>query len=288
MEEAARRVSRLGLRGRGVAGPSPWERRVRPSAGAALLAGILCLAWSNDGLSPGRFDHGLFDGLLRSHVAKELVDYEAFARAPAMPEYLAKLEQARPETLSEPERLAFWINVYNAYTIQVINAFGHGKSIRDIAILGRDGKPVSAWKAPVVRVGGHTYTLDEVEHDLIRARFREPRAHFALVCAAIGCPPLRSEAYVGDRLESELDDQARSFLYGRSKGCRVDAANGIVYLSQIFVWYRDDFGANDAAVGRFIARYLPETPERRVLMSGRFRLVPIPFDWGLNDLRQAH
>jgi Protein of unknown function, DUF547 len=257
-------------------------------ATAAGLIGVIVSLLGGGGPAASRFDHSLFDQLLRSHVASDLVDYAAFARAPELAQYLARLEEARPQTLSEPESLAFWINVYNAYTIQIVNAYGPVRSIRDVVAPGRDGKPGSAWQAPVVRVDGRTYTLDQVEHDLIRGHFREPRAHFALVCAAIGCPPLRNEAYVGDRLEVQLDDQARSFLYGRAKGCRVDAANGIVYLSEIFAWYKQDFGADDAAVGRYVARYLPETPERRVLLSGRFRLVPLPFDWSLNDSRQAH
>jgi hypothetical protein len=230
----------------------------------------------------GPFDHGLFDRLLRSHVTKDGVDYAAFSRGADLGRYLEQLERAQPSSWPEAERLAFWINVYNAHTVHAVAVHRPSKSIRDLVLPGRDGQPGTVWKAPLVRVGGRSFTLDEVEHDLIRKTFRDPRVHFALVCAAYSCPPLRAEAYSGAQLDRQLDDQAHRFLHGQAKGCRVDAANGVVYVSEIFAWYKEDFG-DDAAVGRYIARYLPETLERRVLESGRFRLVGIPFDWSLND-----
>ncbi len=235
---------------------------------------------------PGRFDHGAFDRLMRRHVTTDGVDYEAFAHAPELASYLKQLEGAQPSALSELERLAFWINAYNAHTIHAVVIHRPKQSIRDIVLPGRDGQPGSVWKAPIVRAGGRVHTLDEIEREVIPKGFREPRIHFALVCAGASCPPLREEAYTGERLSAQLEDQAQRFLHGRAKGCRVDAKNGIVHVSEIFFWYKEDFG-DDVAVGRYIARYLPDSLERRVLESGRFRLVAIPFDWSLNRARPS-
>ena len=109
----------------------------------------------------------------------------------------------------------------------------------------------------MVRAAGRELTLDEVEHEIVRKEFQEPRIHFALVCAAVSRPPLRREAYTGDRLDAQLEEQARRFLGDRGKN-RVDAVSGTVFVSPIFVWYRDDFGGSNEALGR----YLP-APGRR-------------------------
>jgi hypothetical protein len=136
------------------------------------------------------------------------------------------------------------------------------------------------------RRGRPRYGLDEIEQDIIRKRFQEPRIHFALVCAAMGCPPLRSEAFVGGRLEAQLDDQARGFLLRSPTKNRVDVATRTVHLSPILVEFRDyiqDFGGSEAAVGRYVARYFPAGPERELLMSGSFKVVPTHYDWTLNS-----
>jgi hypothetical protein len=185
--------------------------------------------------------------------------------------------------LGSSERLAFWINVYNAYTIQLINSRGERGSIRNInKVLGIPTK--SPWAEPIVRVNGRTLTLDDVEHEIIRKEFREPRIHVALVCAAVGCPPLRSEAFTAAQLDAQLDDQARRFLGTRSKN-RVDLASRTVYGSPIFTWYREDFGGTLAGVGAFWAKYSANAEEQRLLRSGEFRWVDTEYDWSLNIRR---
>jgi hypothetical protein len=126
-------------------------------------------------------------------------------------------------------------------------------------------------------------TLDEVEHEIVRKQFQEPRIHFALVCAAVSCPPLRREAYAGDRLDAQLEEQARRFLGDREKN-RVDTVSGTVFVSPIFVWYRDDFGGSDEALARYLARFWPQGPERDLLQSSRFRLRETDYDWRLNGV----
>ena len=170
------------------------------AATAALAAG------------PAVFDHSSFDRLLKAHVADGRVDYDAFAPSPEFPRYLEALSRARPEALDKKERLAFWINAYNAYTIQLVNAHGEHASIRNIDKTLGVVKAMGPWKEEMVKAGGLTTSLDFVENGIIRKQFKEPRIHFALVCAARSCPPLRSEAYTGARVDAQLDDQARLFI----------------------------------------------------------------------------
>jgi len=167
-----------------------------------------------------------------------LVDYDAFSESAEFQTYLKLLAEARLESLNEAERLALWINAYNAYTIQLINNHGERESIRNInktlGLFGGNGP----WKERFGEVGGKIWTLDEIEHEIIRERFSEPRVHFALVCAALGCPPLRNEAYVGEELEGQLGDQASAFLVESPLKNRVETENGVVHLSRVFDWYR--------------------------------------------------
>lgn len=233
------------------------------------------------------FDHAGWDGLLRRHVVGGMVDYDAFVAAPEFPKYLDDLARADLARLDDRERLAFWINVYNAYTIELINRHAERESIRNInRSLGLALK--GPWREKLVRAGGQVLHLDHVEHEIVRKQWREPRIHFALVCAAMSCPPLRAEAYTGARLDQQLDDQARRFLLQTPQANRVDVEAATVHGSPIYTsWYRDDFGATDAAIGRFLAGFRPEGPERQLLLSGRFRLVETPYDWTLNSQEQA-
>ena len=147
-------------------------------------------------------------------------------------------------------------------------------------------KAYGPWREAMATVGGTRYTLDAIEQDILRRRFREPRIHFALVCAAMGCPPLRAEAYVAARLEAQLDDQARRFLVQSPAKNRVDVAANTAYLSPILVEFRDyiaDFGGTRDAVGRYVARWHPPGPERALLERGGVRVVVTAYDWTLNS-----
>lgn len=234
---------------------------------------------------PAAFDHSDFDGLLRRHVVRGDVDYDAFAAAPGFRRYLDALAGAELGGLGREEQLALWINAYNAYTIRLINVKGERESIRNInktlGLLTLKGP----WQEPLARVAGTPWTLDQIEHEIVRPRFREPRIHFALVCAARSCPWLRSEAYVGARLEAQLEEETRRFLTERPEANRVDLATRTLHLSPIFVWFKEDFGDSDAAVGRFVARYLPPGPARELARGGALRLVTTPYDWSLNAQR---
>lgn len=231
------------------------------------------------------FDHGDFDALLRQHVVRGLVDYDAFAESPAFARYLARLAAFDPSSLDAREQLAFWIDAYNAYTIRLINEHHERTSIRNVNRTFGFVKGYGPWREKLARVGGHAYGLDEIEQGIIRKRFGEPRIHFALVCAALGCPPLRSEAYTGARLDAQLDDQARAFILQSPAKNRVDVPHRTVYLSPIFIDFRDyvkDFGGTAKAAARYTARYHPPGPERALLESGDFEVKSTEYDWRLN------
>ena len=231
--------------------------------------------------------HATWDRLLRANVRGGLVDYDAFARSPDFQEYLRTLAATSPAGMPRSDQLAYWINAYNAYTIQLVNKHGERESIRNINKTLGVIRAYGPWNEPIVRAGGRTYTLDHVEQNILRKELRDPRIHFALVCAAMGCPPLRSEAYVGARLEAQLDDQARDFLARTPSKNRVDVASRTLFASQIFQFrdYEKDFGGTPRAIGRYIARYLPDGPEKRLLLGGDFRIRYTEYDWSLNKQR---
>ena len=228
-------------------------------------------------------DHAAWNAMLGAYVTDGMVDYDAFQRDPRFATYLARLGRVQAATLPRNEQLAYWINVYNAYTIQLLNSRKERRSIRNInKVLGVTLK--SPWAEPIVQADRRTLTLDDVEHEIIRKQFKDPRIHVALVCAAMGCPPLRSEAFTAERVDAQLDDQARRFLAQRAKN-RVDVPQGTVYGSPIFTWYRDDFGGTLAGVGAFWVKYLPPGPEQALLRSGTFRWVDTEYDWRINVRR---
>lgn len=232
------------------------------------------------------FDHHGFDVLLHEHVVRGMVDYDAFAGSAPFARYLGQLSAFDPAGLSRDDRLAFWINAYNAYTIQLVNSHRERRSIRNINKSFGFVRAYGPWRQKLAMVGGRAYSLDEIEQDIIRPQFGEPRIHFALVCAAMGCPPLRSEAYTGVRLAEQLEDQARRFILETPTKNRVDVATRTVFVSPIFIEFRDyikDFGGSTQSVGRFLARYHPPGAARDLLLSGNYTMEKTSYDWQLNS-----
>ena len=258
-----------------------WFRRL-------FLATIVALPVAP--LGAQTFDHSAFDRLLRTNVVNGMVDYDAFAKSPDFARYLAALAATDPSKLGRDEQLAFWINAYNAYTIQLINSHNEKQSIRNINKSIGFVKAYGPWREKLAMVGSKAYGLDEIEQDIIRPTYKEPRIHFALVCAAMGCPQLRSEAYTGARLEAQLEDQGHVFLTKMPAKNRVDVTAKVVYLSPIFISFRDyikDFGGSEAAVGKYVSRYFPDGPEKQVLLSGAFKVKETSYDWTLNSQENA-
>jgi hypothetical protein len=267
---------------------------LRAALASSALAPVAIIAPLSSMMTPhiaaaqaATFDHSAFDALLKAHVVDGMVDYGAFKSSAAFTSYLAALTKQDPALLPRNEQLAFWINAYNAYTIQLITSHGETKSIRNInKTLGLKLK--GPWGEPLAGVGGKMYTLDDIEHVIIRPTYKEPRIHFALVCAAMGCPPLRSEAYTGARLEAQLDDQGARFITKSPAKNRVDVANNTFYHSMIFGYYKADFGGSLPASGKFAAKWLPTgSPERALLEGGKFKAVETEYDWSLNSQANA-
>jgi len=203
--------------------------------------------------------------------------------------------------MSKPEQLAFWINAYNALTLRIIidhypirpgiisNPMYPSNSIRQIP---------GAWNKIKFRIAGQLLTLDNIEHEIIRKDFKDPRVHMALVCAAIGCPRLRYEAFRGHRLEDQLNDQSREFFRDPKK-FRIDRSKREVIISPILKWYGKDFLSGHwnsgqhrfkkhpsatRAVLRFATSFLP--PEDRLYLESReFRIRYSTYDWSLNEIQ---
>jgi uncharacterized membrane protein YdjX (TVP38/TMEM64 family) len=230
-----------------------------------------------DQASETSFDHAAFDSVLRQHVDPDgYVDYSALARdTRALDGYIASLAEAPFETLGRDEKLALLINAYNAFTLRLILDHMPLESIMDIPDAER-------WDAVRWDLGGRTLSLNQIEHDEVRPNFVEPRIHFALVCAAIGCPKLRDEAYTGDRLEEQLEDQT-VYVHRHDRWFRAELDRDVVHLTQLYTWYGTDFTklpGVDSVLG-FAARYVPELEQ--ALESGDPPSVEfLDYDWKLN------
>lgn len=244
-------------------------------------------------------DHNYRDyaALLGRHVDwfadghSSAVDYAALKRdSKALDQVLAEFSAVTPGQFDGWDRdrqMAFLINAYNGFTLELIlGKYPNLKSIRDLGSLLR-----SPWKKPFFQLLGDTRTLDWVEHETLRPRYRDPRIHFAVNCASIGCPALRPEPYVAERLDQQLDDQQRRFLTDRTRN-RYNAADGVLYLSQIFRWYGDDFAGSGSTLQGWLsgqaALLADNDADRQKLRSGAFRIEHLSYDWTLNQARSAH
>jgi len=224
-----------------------------------------------------KFDHSAFDSLLHKHVTEGgFVDYDGLKKDPAaLDAYITTIGKADVETLGRDERLAFLINAYNAFTLRLILDHYTIDSIKDIPSDQR-------WDAKRWEVAGGTYSLNQIEHELIRPKFAEPRVHFALVCAAVGCPPLRADAYTGARLEEQLTDQTR-YVHTHPRWFRLNEAKGEVALTALYDWYGGDFTQKASSVTAFAAQYSPELV--RLINAGKEpRVAFLDYSWKLNSI----
>ncbi|MAJ56360.1 MAG: hypothetical protein CBC67_09650 [Gammaproteobacteria bacterium TMED107] len=261
-----------------------------------LASALLCGLTTGAAETEPDFSHETWNNLLTRFVnlsadgTASRVDYEGFAESrQKLATYLNELASVSKvdfDRWSEAEQLAFLINAYNAWTVELILERYPGiESIRDIGFL-----PGAAWRLRIVELFGRKMSLDNLEHDMIRGwdRFHEPRIHFAVNCAAIGCPALSDRAYSGSTLNDQLDRNARQFLKDRSRNY---AIRSDLYVSPIFRWYREDFQdgwGGYESLSAFLAEYgealgLSEA-QKAGLMSGRIRIRFSRYDWSLNSL----
>lgn len=244
---------------------------------------IVAILWATIVVTPAAaadFDqsHGTLERVLSRFVRDARVDYAGLKANPKELDSYANSLSAVPETefrrWPEKDRLSFLINLYNAQTLRLIIHHYPVRSIKKIGSIRR-----GPWDQPVVPLFGRMITLAELEHKIIRKEYPDPRAHFALVCAAKGCPPLRGEPYVADRLDAQLEEQGRLFISQRQKNRWED---GVLFLSPIFEWFKEDFVNKSGSVTAFVAPYFPE-PARREILTSAVKIEFTDYDWSLND-----
>lgn len=268
------------------------KKEPRVACQQSLILVLILLFGSNQMLNA--FDHTAWDKLLRENITVinggqvTQVDYDGFLdQRSELQEYLMNLSEIQKvdfDGWDEGKRLAFLINAYNAWTIElVLTRYPNLRSIRQIGLL-----PISAWRKDIVELFDTKYSLDEVEHGMIRAEgiYNEPRIHFAVNCAAIGCPALRPEAFVGEKLEEQLEESTKLFLADKTRNY---SDGGKLYISSVFDWYGEDFekgwqGIN--SVAQFLYLYAEELrldeEMKEKLFTNQLELHYLKYDWNLN------
>jgi hypothetical protein len=225
-------------------------------------------------------DVAVWDGLLRRHVDGEgRVDYGAWQGqdAEALEGWLAEQRPFDADPGDGPGALALWINLYNALVIRQVLARFPLVSIRP-SIAGVPNWPafLAFFSRPVITVQGQPLSLDRIEHGLLRPRFGDPRLHFALVCAARGCPLLRPEAYRPEHVTEQLEEDAQRFLRNPLK-LRFDPVRRTLHCSRILQWYRRDFLAVAPSIAAYVGRHRPDLD-----LPADVRIAWLPYDWTLN------
>lgn len=228
----------------------------------------------------------LYNHILKQYVHAGLVDYAGLQANPQdLTIFLESFTVVSKEVFqkfSREEQLAFLINLYNAQTLKLIIDHYPVKSIKDIGSFFK-----GPWDQPVVKIFGENITLNDLEHSIIRKKYNEPRIHFALVCAALSCPPLREEAYIPQRLNQQFEDQGLIFLSTPQKN-RVDLKERVLYLSPIFKWFSKDFmkisgGSSLDFVINFVLPYFP-TEISNQISKEKFKVEYTEYDWSLNGV----
>lgn len=254
----------------------------------ALAAFFLAFAAPAAAAQP---ETAVFDDLLSRHVVVgrdgvNRVRYAAWAANPAdramLDRYVESLSKTEISKLPRDRQFAAWANLYNAVTLQVVLKAYPVKSIRDIksAGAGLDLKAlVGPWVEKRVTVEGRELSLDDIEHVMLRPRFKDPRVHYAVNCASIGCPNLQPKAWRAETLEADLDAAARAYV-NHPRAVRV-RSDGALEISRIYDWFKDDFGGTDVGVRAHLARYA--AADLAAALAKAPRVKSHAYDWTLND-----
>ena len=228
------------------------------------------------------FSHELFDQVLQEHVdEKGQVNYTKLKANPEKFEaYLDLLAVAKPTEWSYNDQLTFWINAYNALVIKGVVDHYPITSVRKVKLFN------GFFSRLKFQAAGKTYSLDQIEHGILREEFPDPRVHFAIVCASSSCPPLGNRAFSTETLEERLETVTFNFIRNPEQ-VRIDRAKRTVHLSKIFKWYTDDFKMGYDGVTDFLADYLPPE-DAEYLASTDVQLRHLDYDWTLNDQKLAN
>ncbi|MBW3661007.1 MAG: DUF547 domain-containing protein [Gemmatimonadetes bacterium] len=222
-----------------------------------------------------------WQAVLDGYLVEDAVDYERLkGEDPAeFRRFLEWLSAAHPERWTVAEQRAFWINAYNARVIAGVLAHWPIDSVKDVGLIG--GRIHGFFGRREHPVAGRARTLDEIEKEiLLQPPLLDARIHFALNCASLGCPRLRPEPYRAEKLDMQLDFQARTFLNGPT-GHRLDRERRVLYLSRIFEWYREDFERDAGSLREYAARYLTGTAAEAA-RNPAWSIQFLDYDWGLN------
>lgn len=227
--------------------------------------------------------------LLNQYLQNGFVDYRSIRESPGLLQQAFEEFQLVEEGVFQKwgvnEQKAFWVNAYNLAVIKIITdhyPLGKGLTWKALAYPSNSIQQIpDVWDRKVIRALGKERSLNEIEHEILRKEFKDARIHFALVCASLGCPVLRSEPYDGAKLDSQLNDQVRTFLTTVQKA-RYDKDSDALYLSPIFKWFRMDFEPLGGALG-FVSRYWPSAESKS--MSAKTQIKWLDYDWSLNEKR---
>jgi len=233
--------------------------------------------------------HSKFDRILKEVVVvdgpKSQVRYNVLKDRPQLlDQYVREIEQVTLSEFkqwSESQQIAFLINAYNALTIKLIlSEYPDLKSIKDLG-----GFFSGPWKVEFFTLFGEKRHLDHIEHGLLRKNFTEPRIHFALICASIGCPPIRTEAFVPERLNDQLNDSMKRFLRDRDRNV-IHPDTNTLKISSIFKWFKGDFVKVAGSVQAFIAPWITDDIYLRLrLRNEELEISYLDYDWNLNDTK---
>jgi hypothetical protein len=257
---------------------------VATSAMAQELAAIFD---KRDNSSAMTVDHSLWAGILKTYVkpGQDGVNRFAYGKVAAaartrLKSYLTALQAVEVSKLNEREQRAFWANLYNALTIEVILDHYPVKSIRDISI-SPGLFAIGPWGKKLVKVEGRDLSLDDIEHRILRKVWKDPRVHYSVNCASIGCPNLPTVPFTGTTMEAMLDQGARDYV-NHPRGVAIDA-KGRVTISRIYNWFAEDFGSSDANILAHLRAYA--APELKAKLDQVKSIAAYDYDWALNDAK---
>ena len=283
--------------GRNAALLQDWNRHMLKFATAIVVAVLLVFMAASgakaeelserfgphDPASKVTIDHSLWNRLLDKHLhagedGLNRFDYSGLKKEGLadLRTYLDQLQAVKPEKLSRNEQFAFWTNLYNAKTVDVVAEHYPVESIRDIRLTSFLFP--GPWKEDVVKVSGVDLSLDDIEHQIMRPIWRDPRIHYAVNCASVGCPNLLKEAYTGATVETMLDRAARGYI-NSPRGVRFDGKD--IVASSLFDWYASDFGGSTQRILVHIRKYADPVLADR--LAGATSISDYEYDWALND-----
>ena len=232
-------------------------------------------------------DHQLFTDVLKKYVKNGLVDYKNLKGDNKLVQYLEQLNNTNPDKFTRNEKLAFWINAYNAFTLQVVTENYPIESITDLHTGGKIiayllGKTV--WDKEFITINNKKYSLNDIEHKILR-KMDEPRIHFSIVCASIRCPELSNEAFETNTLEKQLESQTSKFLNDKTRNS-FNLKNRQANISEIFNWFDEDFGDSDENILKFFSKYLQKNISEDIKSNiSKWEISYNDYNWNLNELK---